>query len=283
LSADPRADEPGLPLHVTEEGEGPPVVFLHGFGASSFTWRYHATALRETHRVILVDLKGFGRAPKPRDTAYGPLDHAEIVADLIVTRDLRGVTLVGHSLGGGVALLATLLLRDRGEGGRIHGVIDMAGPSYRQTLPPFVAMARTGWVAEVFLRMVSPRWVIRRALLRVVHDPRSVSDEQVAAYARALEEPDGRRAAREAALRLVPPDLDRWTARYPEIEVPVLLVWGRGDSVIPLWVGERLEGELPGARLVVLEECGHMGPEEKPAETLELIRSFLDRLATPSP
>jgi len=76
-------------------------------------------------------------------------------------------------------------------------------------------------------------------------------------------------------LQIVPADLAEITARYAEIDVPTLLLWGRHDPVVPLSVGEKLFDVLPNAQLVILEECGHLPPEELPQESLKGVLKFL--------
>ena len=123
-----------LPLYVETAGmpAGPDVdtfVLLHGYGASSFTWRYLAPELAKRGHVLLVDMKGFGEAPKPDDGQYGPQDLAELIHRLLVQRRLSRVTLVGHSLGGGVSLLTALRLLDEGED-RLHRMVLVSGAAY---------------------------------------------------------------------------------------------------------------------------------------------------------
>src|SRR5919106_720766 len=100
-------------LYYRDEGSGPPLLLIHGFGASTFTWRYVAPDLARTNRVIAVDLKGFGQSDKPFDERYSVYDQAELLAQLIQEKDLRDLTLVGHSFGGGVALLLALEAKER--------------------------------------------------------------------------------------------------------------------------------------------------------------------------
>ena len=93
-----------LPLHVEEYGDGPrQIMMLHGFGANSYTWRGWIGALAKNHRVWSVELKGHGSAPAPPDDLYSLYDHADLVHRLILQKDLRQLTLVGHSMGGGIA------------------------------------------------------------------------------------------------------------------------------------------------------------------------------------
>lgn len=268
-----------LPLHVEshglEPGDGDTFVMLHGYGASSFTWRTWTPALERRGHVVLVDLKGFGSAPKPDDGCYAPTDQAELVHRLILQRDLREVTLVGHSLGGGVALLTALRLLDEGAG-RLRRLVIVAGAAYVQRMPPFVALARRPRFSGALMRILGERRVARFVLRTIVHDPGCVTRAQVEGYAGPLRGPDARRALMAAACQIVPPELDRLTVRYPELAVPTLLLWGEKDRVVPLEIGRRLERALPEARLVVLERCGHLPAEELPEASLEALELFLD-------
>lgn len=271
-----------IPLGVQRLGEPPgpetdTFVLLHGFGASSFTWRHWTPELERRGHVVLVDLKGFGTAPHPDDDRYGPADQAELVHRLLDDLGLERVTLLGHSLGGGVALLTALRLLDRpGEEDRLRRLVLVSAAAYRQRLPPFAHLGRWPRASRFLLRAVGTSNVVRWTLRSIVHDPKAVTPGQVAGYAGPLDDPAARRTLMKAAAQVMPPELDRITARYREIDVPTLLLWGREDRVTPLWVARRLSDQLPRARLEVLESCGHMPPEEHPRVSLALVAAFLD-------
>lgn len=269
-----------LPLAVRTQGppSGPEVetfVLLHGYGASVFTWRHWASPLARRGHVVLVDLKGFGSAPKPDDEEYGPHEQAELVHRLIHDRDLGNLTLVGHSLGGGLALLLGLRLLDE-RPARLRRLVIVAGAAYRQKLPPFVRLAQRPRVASLLMRLLGARLLVDRVLRRIVYDPGGVTPEQVDGYAAPLAGAAARRALIRTGRSVLPDDLDDLAARYPSISVPTLLIWGRQDPVVPTWVGERLAEQLPRARLEVLEECGHLPAEEHPVESLRALERFLD-------
>lgn len=256
-------------------GSGDPVILLHGYGASSTTWLHWAPELARDHAVHLVDMRGFGSAPKPRGAVYAPRDLADDVVRMMLELDLTNATLVGHSLGGGVALLVALAMMDRGERGRVARLVVVDGTAYAQSMPKFVGLLRRRWT-RLALRVAPTRWLIGAALRSIVFDPEAVTPEQVERYARPLRSWAGKRAAVASALQLVPDDLDGITARYPLIDVPTLVLWGRRDPVVPLRNGERLARELPRARMVVLERCGHLLPEERPEEGLRAVKAFLE-------
>ena len=270
------AEESGgyaLPLHVEHYGDADrQIMLLHGFGATSSTWRSWIGPLAKDHRVWYLELKGHGSAPAPPDDLYSIHDHADLVYRLIVQKDLQQLTLVGHSMGGGVALLVALRLL---EEERLERLVLVASAAYPQRRPPFVDLASHGRLSEWALRFFPKRVLIRRVLRSIVFDREGVTDAQVAAYAEPFYSPAHRTALIKTAVRLMPPDLEALTTRFPEIDVPTLLLWGRQDWVVPLDVAERLLAALPNARLEVMEDCGHIPPEELPKESLEIVLEFL--------
>ncbi len=219
-----------------------------------------------------VDLKGHGSAPAPEDDRYTPHDHAELIHRFIIQKDLRELTLCGHSMGGGLALLVALRLLDEG---RLERLVIVAGAAYPQRLPPFVKLARMGRPARWFFASVPKRRLIGWILRSIVYDPSAISGAQVEGYAEPLRSAPHRLALIKTALGIIPSDVSELTARFAEIDVPTLLLWGRHDAVVPISVGERLLEVLPRARLEVLEECGHLSPEELPKESLQIVESFL--------
>lgn len=271
-----------LPLWVERLGRAPTpgidtFVLLHGFGGSAFSFRTWTPYLARRGHVVLVDMKGFGRAPKPDDGRYGPRELGQLVTRLLVRDGMERVTLVGHSLGGGVALFTALALRDAGEAARLRRMVLVAGAAYMQPLPPFVALARHPRFTGALLRVMGPRAVVAQALRAIVFDRTGITAEQIRGYAEPMRGADAERALLSAALQIVPPDLEAFTRRYPEVDVPTLVLWGRQDPAVPLWVGRRLASVLPRATLHILERCGHLPAEERPAESLAALSDFLDR------
>ncbi len=226
--------------------------------------------------MVSVDLKGFGAAPKPDDGAYSPADQAELLCRLILQRDLRRVTLIGHSLGGGICLIASLHLLEL-DPNRIHRLVVISGASYAQRLPPFVWFANHRRIGIGLMRLLGARSVVRWVLRGIVFDPARVSRAQVKGYAEPLTDRDARRALVDTALQILPPDLDSLTARYGRIRIPALLLWGRQDRVVPPRIGVRLAADLPHAELVILDRCGHLPAEELPEQSLDTLTAFLDR------
>jgi len=247
-------------------------MLLHGFAGSSFEWRFWIPGLAEHHQVWAVDLKGHGSSPAPPDGRYSPHDHAEAVHRLIVREDLRALTLVGHSMGGGIALLLALRLLSEG---RLERLILVSSAAYPQPLPGFIRIAQRSRLTRWVLAMIPKGPLIRLVLRSIVFDRTKITAAQVDGYAAPLRNEHNRLAIVQTALQILPPGLADHTARYREIELPTLLLWGRHDPVVPLSVGEKLLSVLPRARLEALEECGHLVPEELPEDSLNVVLEFL--------
>jgi pimeloyl-ACP methyl ester carboxylesterase len=267
-------------LHVELSGRnvgrgGKTFVLLHGFGASSFSWRHWLPALQRRGRVAAVDLKGFGASQKPDDGRYAPGDQIELLMRWIDEEDPASLTLVGHSYGGGLALFTAVELCERGDR-RLDRLVVVAGAAYRQSLPPFVALSRRPLLASAGVRLLGAERVIRLTMRGIVFEPSSIEEESVRAYAAALKTRSGLSAVMEAARAIVPEDLDERVRRYPVVDVPTLLLWGDSDPVVPLRIGRRLAEDLPDARLEILARCGHVPHEERPEASLVALERFLD-------
>jgi pimeloyl-ACP methyl ester carboxylesterase len=266
--------EAPVKLYYSEEGKGPPLLLIHGFGASTYTWRHIAPELARTHRVIAVDLKGFGQSDKPFDGRYSVFDQAELLAQLIVDKDLRNLTLVGHSFGGGVALLLALEANQQLEG-RISRLVLLDTIAYPQHIPVFFRLLDVPLVSQLGVRMVPPSVQTRVALQIAYFDDSKIDPEEVELYAAPLKTAAGKHAIIHSARQIVPEDIAELSERYKTIELPTLILWCDHDRIVPLEVGIRLRRTLPNSTLRLVEDCGHMPQEEQPASTLELIKGFI--------
>lgn len=261
-------------LFYEEKGQGSPVLLIHGFGASTFTWRHIAPALAERHRVIAVDLKGFGQSDKPFDESYSVFDQAGLLAQLIEDQDLRNLTLVGHSFGGGVALVLALEADGRLKG-RIKKLVLLDTIAYRQDIPVFFRMLDTPVFSHLGVRMVPPAMQARIALRIAYLDNSKIGDEEVEMYAAPLRTAAGKHAIIHSARQIMPEGLEQIAERYRSITLPTLIAWCDHDRIVPLDVGLKLRRTLPNARLRIVESCGHLPQEEQPEATLALIQDFL--------
>jgi pimeloyl-ACP methyl ester carboxylesterase len=266
--------EAPVKLFYEEKGQGSPILLVHGFGASTYTWRNIAPALAESHRVIAVDLKGFGQSDKPFDERYSVFDQAELLKQLIIDNDLRDLTLVGHSYGGGVVLVLAIDQDPRLKG-RFAKIVLLDTIAYPQNIPVFFRMLDMPVVSHLGVRMVPPAVQTRIALRLAYFDNSKIKDEEVEMYAAPLRTAAGKHAIIHSARQIVPEGIEEISERYKSITTPTLIGWCDHDRIVPLDVGIKLRRTLPNAHLEIVEGCGHMPQEEQPEATLSLIQGFL--------
>lgn len=272
--------EDPIQLYYEDVGVGRPVLLIHGFGTSTHTWRHIMPELVRDHRVIAVDLKGFGQSDKPFDERYSVSDQAELVAQLIEDLDLRDLTVIGHSYGGGIALLLALEVNQQLDN-RISKLVLLDTIAYPQNIPVFFQMLSTPFVSHLGVRMVPPNAQVRVALRIAYHDNSKIDDSEVEVYAAPLKTAAGKHAIIHSARQIVPEDIEQISERYKSITLPTLILWCDHDRIVPLDVGLKLRRTLPNSTLRIVDDCGHMPQEEQPEQTLNLLKGFLDgRLAS---
>lgn len=278
----------GTRVHYRRVGEGDPVVLLHGIAHSSGAWDRLILPLGEQHDVIAIDLPGCGRSDKPR-TDYSLGNQATAVRHVLDALGLGPVSMIGHSLGGGVAMTFAYqypertgrlgLLASGGLGRELHLLFRSA------TLPV---------VPEQVMRVLFDRRVraARMAAFRLVDrtfgSPFFVHPErhpdEVAEIMDGLEDA-GARHAFLSMLRSASNITGQAISALDRIRVatmPMLILWGRQDAVFPVAHAERAAALVPHARLVILDECGHFPQVEATAATVAALRDWLDTTA-PAP
>jgi pimeloyl-ACP methyl ester carboxylesterase len=260
-------------LNKEEHGDGDPILCLHGLGANIFTWRHFIKPLSANNKLILVDLKGFGKSAKPEDGYYSLQNHADAVYELILKNDWRRLTLIGNSYGGALALLLASRLEESGPS-RLLKLVLIDAAAYKEYLPGYVKLMRT-LLGTLMIFLLPARRSVRFVLNLSCFDQGKITEDQVAAYAGPLGDPGARNALLQTVRQCIPPDADELVTKFKNISVPTLILWGRHDKVIPLKVGQLLNQALPNSVLEVVEECGHIPQEEQPQKTIAIISEFL--------
>jgi len=265
----------GARVHVEDHGAGDPVVLVHGFGGSTYSWRHIIPSLARSHRVIAVDLLGFGYSERPRER--NRYSRVEQVALLLAVLDALGIDdahWVGHSYGGG---LVTSLAYRYPQRVRSLVLIDTTAPDYAER-----RRSLAGWrpLSFPYVRGVAlrPRFA-RRALERSFFDDSSITGELVSAYLDRVRI----EGVVDAWVGLTAPQPDpgpEWSVKFAAIARPVLVLWGEEDRLITLDSARRSVASLPAARLVTIPECGHIPMEEQPEVVArEMLRFFAEQTA----
>lgn len=275
----------GLVVHLRDEGprhDGAPgrppaewpLVLLHGTSASLHTWDGWAATLSGTRRVIRLDLPGFGlTGPHPQGD-YSIDAYVRLVAATLDALGVQRVVLAGNSLGGQIAWTAALALPRR-VGALV--LVDASGyPMARgpddDSVPLGFRLAALPALAPL-LQHTLPRGLVQASVRNVYGDPARVTPALVDRYYE-LTLRAGNRAALGQRLR------QGYTGpvqRLREITVPTLVLWGGRDRLIPPAFGQRFAADIPGSRLVVFPELGHVPHEEDPAATVAAVQAFLPR------
>lgn len=269
------ADLDGVHMRYTDEGRGPPVVMIHGFASSLETWDMLRPHLAKDHRVISLDLKGFGLSDRPKGD-YSPAAQANHVLELMKKLGVERAAIVGHSWGSSVALSLALAAPQR-----VTRIALYDAWVYEEQLPTMFLLARAPGMGEALFALLYDQRPDERLELSL-YNKELITEELVEGVERQLARPGTTAAALAAARGQRFTELEK---RYKTIDKPALLLWGREDVVSTVAIGERLSRDLPRARLVVFPRCGHLPMVEAMRESNAEVTKFLaeDLTAAPSP
>jgi pimeloyl-ACP methyl ester carboxylesterase len=245
----------------------PTVVLVHGFASALEAWATVSPALTATHRVIALDLKGFGWTDRPEGD-YSPEAQAHLLLELLRQRGVTKTAIVAHSWGSSIALATALAAPER-----ITKIALYDAWVYEDQLPPFFHWARASGVGEALFGL----WYKERADERIAlaFFDKTVVDERFVDEVNAALERPGTTAAALAAVR--GQRFYEIENRYRTIDKPTLLLWGREDQVTPLRFGERLARDLPNAKMVTYARCGHFPMIEARAASNRDLVAFLTK------
>ena len=185
--------------------------------------------MSSNNRLILIDLKGAGNSPKPRDSHYSVRDHADLIYKFILDHDLKNLTLVGNSFGGSLSLLLSIMLIKQ-QPGRLRAVIVIDPGAYKQFIPDYVKLIGIPVFGALAVYLTPARFMVKSILKKSYYDLRKITADQIAAYAAPLAAPGGKHALLETGKQIIPPDIDELTTRYKEINVPTLIIWGKAGQ-----------------------------------------------------
>lgn len=257
----------GKRIHYIRQGNGSPVILIHGFGGSTYTWRKLIPCLADTHTVYAIDLPGFGLSDKPPRSDYSLAAQAHTVIAWMDRLNLSRATLVGHSMGGVVAAYAAL---ERPS--VIENLILVEPGFYHGKAPSFLRYLFFP-LQRIFAKSFYTRTGRIRSLAMSFYNKDLVTDEVLEGYLKAAKTPGAVDALAHMMSSAAGESYEGLSAR---ISVPTLLVWSSTNKNNPLSDGERLAREIRHSRLIVVQDSGHYIQEEQPLVLADSIKKFLD-------
>lgn len=253
-------------LFVTRQGAGEPVLLVHGIFASGYCWRHVAAALAEEYEVYTVDLLGFGRSDMPPTADYGQSMQARRLHELIARLGLSQVRLVGHSMGGEIAVHAALQDSDP-----FCQLVLVSADGFRPAFTGWQRMLLSGRWMNWFVRKMFDEKGLQLSASRVVLDPGVFRGEVIDGYVSPYRRQEFPLAVRQVVRTREGGMNPEWLSG---LSLPTLLLWGEQDRIVPTRIGDAYQERMPHAVYHRCEGCGHMPMEEQPEWLVAELRAF---------
>ena len=264
----------GHRIAYLDEGQGPPVILVHGFGGSMWQWEYQQGAFAGSHRLITLDLLGSGLSDKP-DQAYGPDEMLAFFSAFMDALDLPRASLVGNSMGGGLVIGMALAHPER-----VDRLVLISG------LPDRVQEKLTGRLIRQAIETSAPIWLVQfghwllgrgvteAVLEEIVYDHSRLTPAVIDRAYRNRRRP-GLIPPLMAQARALPLWEEGFAKRLRDINRPTLVIWGAEDEVFPPQVGRDMASVIPGSTFELLPKAGHIPQWERPDLVNPLLLRFL--------
>jgi len=264
----------GMKVHLRDEGprdDPNPIVLLHGTSSSLHTWDGWASVLQAKHRVIRVDLPGFGLTGPTPDGNYQMPVYSHFVASLMDTLKVQRAVLAGNSLGGYVAWKTAVDYPHR-----VSKLILVDSAGYATTaasVPIGFRLAQIPMLSGLMANIL-PRRVIESSLRNVYGDPSKITSELIDRYYELTLRAGNRKSL---GARFSQNKAGEFEAQIARIQQPTLVIWGGLDRLIPPENAEKFHRDIANSQVVMFDKLGHVGHEEDPAATVAAAQAFLDR------
>jgi pimeloyl-ACP methyl ester carboxylesterase len=283
------------PVHYLDfGGDGTPLLMVHGLGGNAMNWMAVGPGLAKNHRVLALDLAGFGRTPLfHRSAALGP--NATLVHDFIEQVVGEPTILMGNSMGGHIAILEAadhprwveaLILVDPAIPG-VH--VRRPDPTTLGVLAALTLPGLADFVIDRRARTLGPERLVKETIALVTADPSRVDASVVDAHVQLMRERGnlGRQssraflqAVRSLGLRMADP---RFWARMKKVVAPTLVVHGELDRLIPVAAARELVRRMPDWSLEIIQGVGHVPMMETPDVFLKVVNQWLTYRIAPEP
>ena len=268
----------GVDVHYKTWGEGEPTfILLHGFGASLFSWREVTGPLSKFGTVIAYDRPAFGLTERPLEwegeSPYGPQAQVDIVVGLMDKLNIEKAILVGNSAGGTISMQVALQHPERVEALILVDAAVYAGGGAPAWSKFILKTPQMNHVGPLIARQLQAQGT--EFLKTAFHDPTKITPEIFAGYQKPLQIENWDKALWQLTIASEESGL---ADRVNEISMPVLVITGDDDRIVPTEQSLRLADELPNAELKVIAQSGHLPHEETPVEFMQAVTDFLSTL-----
>ncbi|MDF1824974.1 MAG: alpha/beta hydrolase [Verrucomicrobiales bacterium] len=261
----------GQSVYVRDEGAGPVIVMLHGFASSSYAFRELLGPLSQRYRLLAIDLNGFGLTERPRRSKdYRIESQVDLIIEILKGKSISEVVMLGHSYGSAVsAVLATRYPE------WVKKVILVSPPSEFAESPPWYVRNGIGVATAYFMirALLSNPEKYRELSGKSVYVEGVLTKEVSETYRRSMLI-EGLKKACSGYAKAFGGDVTE-SIRYEAVQQSTLVIVGEKDAVVSAKSCIAVAGKIPESSLVMLPDCGHCPPEEKPREVVSAILDFL--------
>jgi pimeloyl-ACP methyl ester carboxylesterase len=268
----------GLTVHYKKFGQGEPVfIFLHGFGASLYSWNSVMQPLSMSGTVIVFDRPAFGLTERPLiwkgANPYTPQAQVELVTGLMDSFDIKQAILVGNSAGGTIAMQFALAHKERIKALILVDPAVYNGGGAPSWLRPLFSSAQMHHLGPLVARQLKSRG--DEFLNLAWHDPSRIPPLTRDLYKKSFLVENWDKALWELTIVSQPADLQN---QIDKLTLPVLVITGDDDRIVPTRESLRLAEELPNASLVVIQQAGHLPHEEQPVVFVDAVNTYVNSL-----
>ena len=256
----------GIKIHYRDQGQGYPIVLIHGTGASLHTWDAWTEELIKTYRVIRLDLPAYGLTGKDQQKRYSSLDYVNFLDAFLDKLGIEKFHLGGNSLGG---LVSWLYASYHDQKVNKLLLLNPSGFPFDST-PMVIKLAKTP-ILNFFIRYITPKSFVKKNLKEVYYNDDLITNETIDRYYD-LTLFEGNR---EAFIDRSFIERENYTDRLSLIQSPALVIWGENDEWIPVEDSEKFKDHLNNIKVVIMPKTGHIPMEERPKESVAIALDFL--------
>ena len=263
------SDMKNYKMHYIDIGKGEPVVLIHGFADSTYSWHENIQTLLENgFRLIIVDQPGLGLSEiPPKPYVYSVENQSREVLKLTEHLQLKRFYLIGHSMGGSIALYITLNYPHKVRRAIVIDPDCYYPPDRLFASPEMIKMGS----------LVDTRRIVRRALKNAFYDPDKIDNIIIEEYAKPMNKPGYFEMLSSLRSDYYSPEFNQMTQHYGQITTSMLIIWGANDKLVPSDYGKKLNELIHGSEFRILNNCGHNSHQECKDIVNPLLVKFLKR------